>query len=431
MRAWVAGRAGSSPGRRERRRTGPRPLRGAPRRAHHGRRDRGGGAAWALLAAALLSPAAAGAQVLDVEAGTGIVRSGPETTAAAAIFAPALAVASGGSVLRLGGQLAGVTSGGVAAELSGAGAWFHPVRAGLGLGARLEGRWSAFPAAADVGEARATLGTRLGGPDRGAAAVVGAARYRAPTRSQTALQGELTAWTVLGRLRLRASATVSSFKEPLTAFRDPIVAPPDSSVPRPDPPIARAARSRRYTDAELGAEWRPGRLTLQLVGGARLGDAADVAEMWGSAAAAYALRQGIALTAAAGVLPARIERGLGRAPFGRIGLRFGLPAGPDRAHAVPAAPAPSLVARDVGGGYAVLRARVPGAQRVEIKGDFTDWKPVELAAAGAGTWEARLRVAPGVYRVNLRVDGGPWIAPPGLPSVVDEFDGVAGILVVE
>lgn len=411
MRAHVAGRAGASPGRLLRRRTGRR--------------------RWAPLAAALLTPAAAGAQVLDVEAGTGIVRSGPATTAAAAILAPALAVGGGGSTLHLGGQLAGVMSGGVVAELSGAGAWFHAVSAGLGLGARLEGRWSAFPAAADVGEARATLGTRLGGRDRGAAAAVGAARYRAPTRSQTALQGELTAWTVLGRLRLRASATVSAFKEPFTALRDPIVVAPDSGVPRPEPSVARAVQSRHYMDAELGAEWRPGRLTLELVGGARLGDTASVAELWGSAAAAYSLREGIALTAVAGVMPARIERGLGRAPFGRIGLRFGLPAGTDRAPAVPAVPAPSLVARDVGGGYALLRARVPGAQRVEIKGDFTDWKPVELAAVGAGTWEARLRVAPGVYRVNLRVDSGPWIAPPGLPSVVDEFDGVAGILVVE
>jgi len=36
-----------------------------------------------------------------------------------------------------------------------------------------------------------------------------------------------------------------------------------------------------------------------------------------------------------------------------------------------------------------------------------------------------------VYRVNLRVDGGPWIVPPGLPSVVDEFGGAVGILTIE
>ena len=52
-------------------------------------------------------------------------------------------------------------------------------------------------------------------------------------------------------------------------------------------------------------------------------------------------------------------------------------------------------------------------------------------ALGAGTWEARLPLAPGVYRVNLRVDGGPWIVPPGLPSVVDEFGGAVGILTIE
>jgi len=235
-------------------------------------------------------------------------------------------------------------------------------------------------------------------------------------------------WAVT--VRLRPGRHAYAFVEPFTMLRDSAGGGPDS-VRLPEPSSGRLVRSRHYTDAELGAEWRSGRLTLQLVGGARLGDAASVAETWGSAYAAYTLREGVALTAAAGVMPARFERGLGRAPFGRIGLRFGLSAGTDRAHAVPAAPAPSLVARDVGGGYAVLRAHVPGAQRVEIKGDFTDWKPVDLAAAGAGTWEARLRVAPGVYRVNLRVDGGPWIAPPGLPSVVDEFGSAVGILVVD
>ncbi len=97
---------------------------------------------------------------------------------------------------------------------------------------------------------------------------------------------------------------------------------------------------------------------------------------------------------------------------------------------MPAA-APALEVRDARDGYAMLLARVPGARRVEVKGDFTDWKPVELAAAGPGVWQARLRVAPGIHRVNLPVDGGPWIVPPGLPSLVDEFDGAVGILIVE
>jgi len=33
--------------------------------------------------------------------------------------------------------------------------------------------------------------------------------------------------------------------------------------------------------------------------------------------------------------------------------------------------------------------------------------------------------------VNLRVDRGQWIAPPGLLTTRDEFGGVVGILTIE
>jgi hypothetical protein len=39
-------------------------------------------------------------------------------------------------------------------------------------------------------------------------------------------------------------------------------------------------------------------------------------------------------------------------------------------------------------------------------------------------------VPPGVHRVQLRVDGGPWIAPPGLPRADNGPGGPSGALVV-
>jgi hypothetical protein len=39
-------------------------------------------------------------------------------------------------------------------------------------------------------------------------------------------------------------------------------------------------------------------------------------------------------------------------------------------------------------------------------------------------------IAPGVHRVNVRADGGPWRPPPGLSVVRDEFGGEVGLLVV-
>ena len=64
-------------------------------------------------------------------------------------------------------------------------------------------------------------------------------------------------------------------------------------------------------------------------------------------------------------------------------------------------------------------------------GDFTDWTATPLEERGDGTWELERFISPGVHRVNLRIDGGPWIVPPGLSSARDEFGGEVGLLVVQ
>jgi hypothetical protein len=40
-------------------------------------------------------------------------------------------------------------------------------------------------------------------------------------------------------------------------------------------------------------------------------------------------------------------------------------------------------------------------------------------------------VAPGQYQMNMRINGGKWIVPPGLLLMVDEFGGAVGLLIVE
>jgi len=81
------------------------------------------------------------------------------------------------------------------------------------------------------------------------------------------------------------------------------------------------------------------------------------------------------------------------------------------------------------GGYE-LQITAAGAREVEITGDFTDWAPVPLARAGDDTWTVRLPVAPGVHRLNVRVDGGTWTVPQGLRAEDDGFGGLVGILVI-
>lgn len=78
-----------------------------------------------------------------------------------------------------------------------------------------------------------------------------------------------------------------------------------------------------------------------------------------------------------------------------------------------------------------LRFRAPPAtRRVELAADFTDWQPVALARMAEGVWEVVLPVASGTHRLNVRIDGGKWLAPTGTARAADEFGGEVGIVAV-
>jgi 1,4-alpha-glucan branching enzyme len=82
-------------------------------------------------------------------------------------------------------------------------------------------------------------------------------------------------------------------------------------------------------------------------------------------------------------------------------------------------------------GAVTLRIDAPGAQIVEVSGDFSDWTPMPLARAGDGLWALTLPITPGKYQMNVRLDGGKWLVPPGLLPMLDEFGGSVGLLVIE
>jgi hypothetical protein len=68
---------------------------------------------------------------------------------------------------------------------------------------------------------------------------------------------------------------------------------------------------------------------------------------------------------------------------------------------------------------------------VELSGDFTGWKPVSLRRVRGDDWAVALPLDVGTHRVNMRVDGGVWVAPPGMTTTSDDFAGEVGLLVVE
>lgn len=77
-------------------------------------------------------------------------------------------------------------------------------------------------------------------------------------------------------------------------------------------------------------------------------------------------------------------------------------------------------------------ALIAGAsRRVELRGDFTDWRPVEMEDHGGGRWRLRRLISSGVHSLSVRYDDGPWVPPPATRVVADEFGEETGVLVVE
>jgi hypothetical protein len=80
-------------------------------------------------------------------------------------------------------------------------------------------------------------------------------------------------------------------------------------------------------------------------------------------------------------------------------------------------------------GETVITVESPG-HTLEIAGDFSDWNPVPLVRTSEGHWEARMSLPAGVYHVSIRIDGGEWMAPRGLPAVADDLGGTTAIFEV-
>jgi hypothetical protein len=243
-----------------------------------------------------------------------------------------------------------------------------------------------------------------------------------------------------GRWRWRRAGLLFSVRQTRTGaipgtWADSVITGPDTFPARtrrvrvtPDVP------ARRYTDAELGLELARGPLRVAAAAGGRVGDLTRRAESWVRAGADLRLDARTSLSVAAGRVAGVPELGSTSAPFVRFALRL-TPRGPAPA-AAPLLPAPPADAGEAfgvrsAGERRTLRIRIPHAARVELKADFTAWEPLMLAPGDEpGTWEATLSAPPGTYRVNVRVDGGEWTAPPGLLDVEDEFGGRVGLLVL-
>jgi hypothetical protein len=201
-----------------------------------------------------------------------------------------------------------------------------------------------------------------------------------------------------------------------------------------------------YTDTQLSLSLTKDRLELGALIGARFGDrvttTATNARSWGSLSAVAWMTPRVAIAASGGSYPIDPTQGFPGGRFVSLSLRFAT--GRDHlSHPVSVlqplseteagigAGVSGFVAERTGPGIVTLRVNSVGAQVVEVSGDFTNWVPVRLERSPNGWWSAALPISPGKYQMNVRVDGGKWVVPPGLLSMADEFGGTVGLLVVE
>lgn len=183
-----------------------------------------------------------------------------------------------------------------------------------------------------------------------------------------------------------------------------------------------------YDDALIGAGWSNRLLRLTATVEQRFGQREFRSRAWHLEGAA-SLTRDVTLFGATGRTLSRLTVDVPARGYATAGLRWTI--GPRKASLPPEerrVPASFRVERE--GDRVRLAVRAIGLSRVEVMGDFTDWEPVLLTEEEPGWWALTRTLAPGLYRINVRYDGGPWLTPPGLPSEEDGFGGRAGVILV-
>jgi hypothetical protein len=204
-----------------------------------------------------------------------------------------------------------------------------------------------------------------------------------------------------------------------------------------------AAGDTVFSDLQGRVRWRRDAFDVEAALGTRFGSRGGGTGTYGDLSTTVRLSESLALVVAGGSYPSDPVRGSIPGRYVTAGVRLA-PRSSVRADAArrlgPFLEADPGVASSPRGraevslewldGLAVLVVRAPGARRVEVMGDFTDWRPLTLTAAADGRWRYAGGLPSGLHRFNLRVDDGPWGTPRGAGVAADEFGGVAAVLVV-
>jgi hypothetical protein len=230
---------------------------------------------------------------------------------------------------------------------------------------------------------------------------------------------------------------------------------------------AKVDNSNTYADAQGAVSWRAGRTDLDAVVGFRVGDQPGAlgsrTRAWASLSILTAIRDRLALLASGGSYPIDPTQGFPGGKFVSLGVRLSRAQRPvptaipvRTRESLPDSSSPPLLLPEVradssspslarpvvlagfdavrfGVDSVTVRVNAPGAEVVEINGDFTSWSPVQLSASATqpGWWSKTLPLGAGKFQMNVRINGGEWTVPPGMLSMRDEFGGTVGLLVIQ
>lgn len=153
-------------------------------------------------------------------------------------------------------------------------------------------------------------------------------------------------------------------------------------------------------------------------------------QLWTRANASVPLTGGLTVTAGVAALPAQPALNASVRGVYSLGVSFSRwpTRSGDRTHTLNDATSLETVRDDAT--RVRLRVKVPRASEVRVSGEPTRWSPVSMQRAPDDWWETTLAVGPGLYRMNISIDGAAWRPPPDVPTARDEFGGQVGLVTV-
>ena len=190
------------------------------------------------------------------------------------------------------------------------------------------------------------------------------------------------------------------------------------------------------TDLTVAGRMNLDRFEFAGEAGHRVGKVADVtrdSRYWSSGTMTMWVAPRAAIVAGGGRQPSNPARGIPARTFGTLGMvlayspsRYSVPVS-----AMNTVMVSSFDAKPVADGMQKITVRVARVEAVDLMGDFSDWAPLTMTRRGRDLWELTVPISAGRHQINIRTDGGKWVAPPGLPKSNDMFSGEVGVLIVK